>query len=295
MKTNLAYIQSAAESAVENTKRTVLEVVGGLRIARQVETTSEVESYRTCASKVRADLEKVGVTPLAILPETWWSKIVQDTGLIDISSKDDCAYFKDGVNSDALEEAKLINGAISIALGVLTFLALSVASYVVAQDFASAAFLVVMSFIPSLVVAGAASFLLSKTDLIYDWVMSRPGAIKRYVAFENRCNTFTSRTMKFELPTPPADVGEAILKARETKLDMRVAAEPSAFSFSPSPAELLRALNDQRVADEKRRREALLADPIVYVRYGSAVAIVAQFGDFPVEKEVVDRVMGQGL
>jgi hypothetical protein len=42
----------------------------------------------------------------------------------------------------------------------------------------------------------------------------------------------------------------------------------------------------------KTNQQALRdSDPIAYVRRGTAVAIIAQYGDFPIEKEVMLQVI----
>ncbi len=97
------------------------------------------------------------------------------------------------------------------------------------------------------------------------------------------------------LPTPPADVVATLLKART--LALNVAAVPEAVRFVQSPTELYTSatVNPQ---DEWARRQGyadyadwVKRDPIVFHDHGTASAIIAQFGDFPIEKEVVDMVV----
>lgn len=97
---------------------------------------------------------------------------------------------------------------------------------------------------------------------------------------------------KVILPQPPADVASVLLKARRMKL--HVAAVAHAITFAEPVGDILNREHD-RIMDEEaqqreRERQASL-DPIVYVVNGSAVAIIAQFGDFPIEQRVVDQVM----
>lgn len=51
----------------------------------------------------------------------------------------------------------------------------------------------------------------------------------------------------------------------------------------------------ERLREQEERRRQQLAriqsDPIVYVEHGSAIAIVAQYGDFPIEQQVIEKVM----
>lgn len=100
---------------------------------------------------------------------------------------------------------------------------------------------------------------------------------------------------KVVLPAPPEDVAAILLKAKKLKLN--VAAVPEAIRFVQTPTELYdNATVDPK--DEWARRQGyadykdwVKRDPIVFHDHGTASAIIAQFGDFPIEKEVVDMVM----
>jgi hypothetical protein len=87
------------------------------------------------------------------------------------------------------------------------------------------------------------------------------------------------------MPIQPADVAEVLLKARD--LDLKVATVAEAISFKETPSEIYRNV----VADREARAKALRDDPIIYFEQGTAVAIVQQFGDFPVEREIIDRIL----
>lgn len=87
------------------------------------------------------------------------------------------------------------------------------------------------------------------------------------------------------MPTPPADV--ALTLARVSSMQLHVVAEAEAIAFRQSMSQM----RAHQRAEEERRATALAADPIVYVEHGSASAIVAQFGDFPIEKALMDAVI----
>jgi hypothetical protein len=87
------------------------------------------------------------------------------------------------------------------------------------------------------------------------------------------------------MPVPPPEVAEVLLKAKG--LDLKVATVAEAIAFKETPSELYRRV---RSAEEARARW-LRDDPIVYFEVGTATAIIAQFGDFPIEQEVVARVL----
>lgn len=105
-------------------------------------------------------------------------------------------------------------------------------------------------------------------------------------------------TATLVLPNPPADVVEILIKAQSRKL--QVAAVADAIRLLESPSELVahtafterdlwaRAQGYADMADWVKR------DPIVYTEEGTATAIIAQFGEFPIEKQVVDFVVASG-
>lgn len=93
------------------------------------------------------------------------------------------------------------------------------------------------------------------------------------------------------LPTPPADVAKILLKC--DGLSLKVAAEAGAITLDKSPAEIVKEIV-AKLEYEARLKEQRDADPIVYTEQGNATAVIAQFGDFPVEKAVVDAVVASG-
>jgi hypothetical protein len=92
------------------------------------------------------------------------------------------------------------------------------------------------------------------------------------------------------LPTPPDDVVETLLKADKAKIPMKVAAVAEAIGFKESLAGLKDGAT-KHYADEDARIKRLLEEPFIYSEHDSATAILAQFGEFPIEKAVVDAVV----
>jgi len=92
------------------------------------------------------------------------------------------------------------------------------------------------------------------------------------------------------LPNPPEEVAARLLKVHALALE--VAAVPEAIGFLETPAQVyredLRASHDAYEEQMRARRE-LLRDPIITHRHGKAVAIIDQYGDFPMEKKIVDQ------
>lgn len=96
------------------------------------------------------------------------------------------------------------------------------------------------------------------------------------------------------LPDPPADVAEILIKAQ--KFTLAVAAVPEAIRFAETPAELLQASSNPKDLWAQEQGYADYADwvkrdPIIFTQHGSAIAVIAQFGEFPIEKQIVDAVV----
>jgi hypothetical protein len=90
------------------------------------------------------------------------------------------------------------------------------------------------------------------------------------------------------LPTPPGDVVEKLIRAERARLPLRVAAVGEAIRLRDDVASVF---IEERARQIEGVRTQTSRDPIVYVTEGSAVAIVAQFGDFPIEHEVMTEVI----
>lgn len=96
------------------------------------------------------------------------------------------------------------------------------------------------------------------------------------------------------LPDPPADVAETLVKAQSLKLT--TAAVPEAIRFVEKPSDLVKANAHPKDAWAQAQgyedyQDWLKRDPIVFTEHGTATAVIAQFGDFPIEKQVVDAAV----
>lgn len=106
-------------------------------------------------------------------------------------------------------------------------------------------------------------------------------------------SNYSGMELAVTLPEPPADVAATILKL-QGRDDIEVVAEADAIAFTPPLKE--QALGAMSVDHAVRmaaakERAALRADPIITIRKGSAVALVAQFGDFPIEEKVFSEAV----
>lgn len=97
-------------------------------------------------------------------------------------------------------------------------------------------------------------------------------------------------TIRIALPEPPADVQETLVSAERCGVTLRLAVVGDAITFRDDPGDALMNYRKREIAEQPTGLHAWL-DPIVYVVEGRAVAIIAQFGDFPIEKEVIKEVI----
>lgn len=123
---------------------------------------------------------------------------------------------------------------------------------------------------------------------ILDWVKHNYVGFLKAMLPGQREPVHQSMIATLVLPQPPEDVAKTLLKAR--KRNLKVAAVAEAISFAETPVQLYRAEIARQDA-ERAMLEAIRRDPIIYTEEGTASAIIAQFGDFPIEQEVVEFVI----
>ena len=102
---------------------------------------------------------------------------------------------------------------------------------------------------------------------------------------------FSDVSAQVVLPEPPRDVAATLLKARG--LSLKTAAAREAIAFAEAPAMIYaRSFGEALKLDDQNWQQVRQEnDPIVFLEKGTAVAIIAQFGDFPIEKEMVDAAL----
>lgn len=310
MRTNLAYIEQASAAAIDSppvTNRT--SVIAGFRVEESPREnprwTEQRKSYRQSSELLRENLTSVGITPLAVLPKAWWREMVAAKGLYDLSPN---AEGRVGVYArDEAEQASRPRYGVVLMLGISTLV------------FAAAAaslptFVHWGLYIPLFVVSSMATFIILAvthnddnnnlmarfTSRVTAWmhVMCTGGNEKAMKRMLRRGSGGATDQVAIRLPDPPSEVAATLKKTRSLRYTLNVAVEPGAVAFAETPASII-ALQIRRENAERAREAALerarlaALDPIIYVEEGSAVAIIAQFGDFPLEKELVDRVVAQ--
>lgn len=297
MKTNLAYIDDVMDRKVDATNDNILSSLmpddlasaksAGTRRVAGFEVFDEaaeraaldriIAARRAVIDRFRADrttakkrLAGLGIEPLAIIPLLAWDRICDSTGLFRLTPDSEgrvgvLGSAFDGYVIRTTEEKRGMFGNNYIS-----------ASY--RMDEAS------VEIINNHARQNWREFL---TKMFGGLVAPRAPDPMRY--FQSNLIHAT-----LELPLAPDDVKSVLVKAAaDPNLQMKVAAVAEAIGFKETPAELLRR-HVARREQEARQREMIDADPIIYYEEGTAAAILAQFGDFPVEKDVVDAVAASG-
>lgn len=324
--TNLAYIEDAIDSAVgrEITTTTIpptalkkaaekaLTVVAGFSLLdaseerRAVEESrnarlSALKEYREDRTKLVTKLMEQGITPLAIVPSVAWKRLCLMSGLFCLSPDDRGDVY---LSSAVLDRFSVRAGHIHkdwVFSMIIASLAMMPATYFLVFPWWAYLATFVGSFCLTIFLAWAndwdtsdlSDFFAKKLVNVQIWGFSwKPWAKILKEFFPDNISAPHGLSAKVVLPTPPQEIADTLLKAR--KLELKVAAVPDAIAFSEAPSTILRRehrLRADKETQERRRIRDLKKDPIVYHEHGSATAIIAQFGDFPMEKRVVDAVI----
>lgn len=276
-----------------------------------------IDEYRDHALKLRTRLATANITPLAVITFTAWRKILIDKGLFVVRPSSDSRV---RVNRDRIKElrsnavhphSKL---ALRLHMGIGTAIAVALTplvwglGYNVENGFVSAlssaltAVLIMLVGVAVLTGIAAASwdnFLTGKAKVnalkkfakeasheeMLHFLAIRYGSSLPYFDGEQQYG------YRIELPEPPARVFELLKRLQTlnpTDFRLSIAAEPSAIHFKDDWSKIL----NQEVQRMEWEEQQAARDPILYVQFGNAVAILDQYGDgFTLEEAAIDAVV----
>lgn len=303
-------------------QRSGLKIIAGLEVYDASEVLAQqdlqftqrrywVKQYRKHRNELSEKLCNIRVSPLAILPKAAWGRICTLSGLYRMSPD---SYGR--VDVDVTEQMHSIDHRATI-LNPLVWAVVAIAYVVmgvyighsiIGDVFGKVIF--AMGFL--FTVVSPIAMVLAHDVVVrraYRWSRAvlvrllcaccnfniRERIIQNPALLHGKKRTTGQATLV--LPAPPPEVAEILLRAYAHLDGLKVAAVGEAIAFLESPGQILRntALRLEAERAEQRRIEQELIerlnDPIVYYEYESAVAIIAQFGDFPIEKEVIDKVV----
>lgn len=330
MKSNLALLEKVVDTAVahelgEPAKHEEVFAninpqrhrhVAGLRVvsnaARDAATDPEAAKLFRDLNQFRADskiikdkLARVEVAPIAILPRTAWERLCDRTKLYRFKpSREGRVRIATKVIENAHREAasahvKSLSPAWSlivppIVIGLAYFLYHAGASYDLA---------IILGLFGSMFgVAGTFLWLTHRHFDTQDQLERQ--IIRAKIESAIKSNTIVEllwptcrepeegerhATLRIFLPDPPEDVQKTLVAAERGEALLQLAVVGDAITLRDDPLDAL--LHHRQREIEKERATYALLDPIVYVTEGSAVAIIAQYGDFPIEQEVINEVV----
>lgn len=331
METNLAYINEAVGAALEQERSTPtipaavrkgaeqkrLRVVAGFALNNEsavqralrnaaANRRRSVTAYLKHRREVMAKLGTLGIKPLAILPKAAWERICAESGLYRLHPNKNGRVFIAGEKRLDAFERKAVWFNTALWIGILCIIVVVAAYFgynnppkgAIPSEWAFALASIVG--VGSVMVGVFMGFFVLDAALYfatYNWLVRLQMGLYRFKShakllhdfFPNGVSPAKSKvSATLVLPAPPQGVAAILLKAKD--LDLKVAAVGEAIAFAETPAQIMQDEHVRRVEIREKQR-AERHDPIVYHEHESAIAIIAQFGDFPVEREVVDRVV----
>lgn len=300
---------------VETVQENTIRQVGHIRRL-------QITKYRDNAHWLRKCLESVGVEPIAVITGKAFDRLIAEMGLFKLCPS---AGGMIGINPEkikALRENADVVGLHAL-LGVLTFLfvATMIAGYVTMTwgfsyenspwPWVGAALTGVVSFAIACGVGGSIEARATKSrfnrrtamylqatswkQLLHD--ISDKGRNFQRADSHYRDDSMYARQLV--LPPAPPQVLDIVQRCARlhteglhgespSKIALWIAAEADAISFKHGINGLFEF---DAIEAHLARERAIAADPILYIRLGEAVAVIAQYGDLPDERETIDRIV----
>lgn len=320
-KTNLAYINDAFDNVagadlLKWARDKSTKVIGGFRLvdeeaARKAMTT--VRGDRTTFLKdreiLKEKMEKEGINALAFVPRKAWDEICRRSKLLTIHPDSDGAI---RISDQCVKDARNLVKKVETGLFCLfmTFAAIlpTWSMYYIFNhhpglpswtepDVGGFWFLMAVAAIMSCfgMMFLLAAFGGKNGDFLWFRDMMSSFLIRQWAKNSRKLGQyittdFAGMLVPVRLPLPPVDMAEILLKAQ--KFALSVTAVPEAVKFVGVDKILLgENVRVSGIEEEiEATRRALRADPIVMTSYNDVLAVIVQFGDFPIEKEVIDLV-----
>lgn len=256
-----------------------------------------MKKYAVDRAAVITDLTKLDIPVLATLPKAVWNNICKSSGLVQL-----CPAENGTVRIDATEiekklsqvaELKTLWGALIVGV-IVSYITMyfgltpeTTGQWTIFAMFCGIPGLLVTGILLGVGIGEPLQYLLFARSVRR---LGETGLMK-LVSFGGN-----SYPTQLRLPDPPKDVCETLLKASTARLSIQIAAVPEAISFNPSLKAIVYATQAKRKAEEAieaARLSALRADPIVYIERNGVIAVIAQFGDFPIEQALIDKLVSQ--
>lgn len=318
--------KDVAASAVARAQKRIagIEVIDtGVIESHRDERRAALENHRRDATELKQKLDAAGVKYLTIWPTRAWEAVCKEHPLFTLAPDENgavrvnTAWLKGVADEakralEAMPLAAFLSGGIVAAVSVVSVvgfgwiaLALSAAAFF-AGGYAVGKTAEFFVFDDGKPLAGPLA--MKERSLIRRMLRQPHDTIMRMLLPENR-EVKGGVPLPIDLPPAPEDVQTNLIKAMAAGFVLTLHTVPEAISFRGNPVEAFVKLRQPHYEQLKKgavqRKEAkklvraarwqafhdAWRDPIVTTSHGSATAIIAQYGEFPVEKELVDRVL----
>lgn len=315
--------------------RTRIAGIETIDVQKVAEYRDQLANYQADAADLERGLTERGVGFLAIIPTATWSKIALESDLYRFTPSPDgtvpaSPMILDEAGAYALKEignrslAGLLAGG--TGAGALALMATASVLPILGALGVTAA---------ALVAGGFLGGKLAQAFYFTDDAINPTAVAKyetKYVeqAFKEAPSTLFRKlwpvdgvpqkgaiNLKVSLPPAPLDAQQNLMAASAAGYKLTLYTVDEAIAFDQNPAdtflevrqkhwteldaawqmaqEAARAKRAEMLANMKRSISNALQDPIVVVQHESATAIIVQYGEFPVEQAVVERVLSGKL
>jgi hypothetical protein len=253
---------------------------------------------------VTKKLKRVGIEPIAVLPIKTWNCVCDSMHLYRCTPRGDLVRFTapQAIDQEAQRLAteeytrELADVSKWHILVAILFVLFAIASIVFCFVYSGWWFFgIVAGVIAAFVAAGSGT----EPESIYSRKQSHIRALVK--DYEQKGTLIEAlwpgfhepnegTDVKISLPVPSPEMQDELIAAQRARLPLRIAAPSRAFSFKQSVGDLLVGKGSETWLPPSKSNASPL-DPIAYVIEGTAVAIVAQYGDFPLDPDVIKQVV----
>lgn len=314
-----------AHAAQVGAKRRIagITVVDGSALTAASTTRREaLEGYQRDAEQLRERLAAAGVEHLTVWPVAAWKAVARETRLYCFQPEDDGTVAVaaepvfERIGAEArrgFSNAPLVGAALGASLGVLS--AFVVGWFAVPLAFAGmlAGGMLAESVYFKHGRARPGPYAERERRLIRRLFSKKPSELASFL-WPDHVEPEGGLRIGITLPDAPELSQQNLARAAHAGFELTLYTVSEALAFTgdtAAPFITERAKVWSEMASEMRTREAQAAeaaerrrqrlldawsrlwpnDPIVTTTHGSAIAIIVQYGDFPVERAVVDRVL----
>lgn len=260
-----------------------------------------LRKYIQDKNKIIDELEGENISPLAVVPVSLWDELCKHAGLYRFAPSSAGVVLVDAL--PLIEEAQAhaltcVGRRAVVKRMLILVIGFGLAAAIgIVWPSPDGLFVSVMTTLSTLLV-----LVLSWNECKSDWrtiERLRLDRLKDLISEHESAGTITEALwpehiepsrgvpIKIVLPVPPTDVQGILIAAESLKFQLKVAVVGGAISFCEPIADALVGKSGERWENAARSQQ----DPIVYIQNGSAVAILAQFGDFPLELDVMTKLV----